>query len=47
MRVCIGKDFHVPLINMVFNIVEDVVYWSDGVIMNICHSFYRIVRMNW
>ena len=47
MRVCIGKDFHVPLINMVFNIVEDVVYWSDGVIMNICHIFYRIVRMNW
>ena len=41
------ENFHVPVLKKVFNFVENAVNWSDGVIMNLCHFFIKIVHMTW
>ena len=45
--VWIGKFWHVPILERVFNLVENVVEWSYGIIINICYFFFGIDQMNW
>ena len=46
LRLWIGTPWHIPVLEKVFNIIENVFNWIDGVEMHLCHFFFEIVHMN-
>ena len=47
LRVGVRTPYHVPVLGKIFNFVENIIDWIDGVIMNFCHFFFKIVQINW
>ena len=45
IRLVIETTFHVPVLDKVFNSVENVAEWSYGVIIHFCCFFFEIVQM--
>ena len=45
LRARMGKKYHVPVHEKIFNFVESIVKWSDEVIMHFYHLFFEIVQM--
>ena len=47
MRVRIWKIYHVTIFKNFFDFVENVVDWSDQVIVHFCYFFFKIVQLIW
>ena len=41
------ENSHVPVLEKVFNFVENVVNWGDRVIVNFGHFILEIVELAW
>ena len=47
LRVRKGTALHVPVLEKVFNLIENIFDWSYRVIMHICNFFFEISQMTW